>query len=473
MTTQGCSKSASGSNTGLAREKRNERRRTPDRERGRCTPRSRDTLGRDPGTRLPRPRRGPRCGQGLGVAGSRARSGAGARCRPRRPARRAEGRAGRGQGRDRHLRHADPARLADLSRQPPLCRRRLRRADPDGGRRHPRQDGDNRIRQPPPARDRASAQPGTYARGLVERLGGGGRRLPGAGRVRDPDRRLDDPPGRVLRRGRLQALLWRVQPGRHQDAVPQPRHPGHHLPQPRRYFADARGVAGAAPPRGRPRRRRSSHRLLPHALLGPRQLRHPGIARTYRCPALGRRRHRQGNGTRPGRLPRPPASGLRVRGGAQLRLRIRGARRPDESGSARRAVERRPRPAAVGLCRGDRDRRGGPRSARQRFRRVRRIADAECGRRGPGRARHDRRRALQRDLDIGVDAVRDPAGRHRKKGSAARHPARRPTLSRRGPDRRRRLGRGPARLNRGTCRARPPAAFSARRPRPHTEEKPK
>ena len=40
----------------------------------------------------------------------------------------------------------------------------------------------------------------------------------------DADRRFDDPPGRILRGRRLQAELWRVQPGRHQNAVPQPRH---------------------------------------------------------------------------------------------------------------------------------------------------------------------------------------------------------------------------------------------------------
>ena len=48
--------------------------------------------------------------------------------------------------------------------------------------------------------------------------------------------------------------------GRHQDAVPQPRHARRHLPQPRRCGADARGLAGAAAPPGRPqpRRRRGS-----------------------------------------------------------------------------------------------------------------------------------------------------------------------------------------------------------------------
>ena len=59
----------------------------------------------------------------------------------------------------------------------------------------------------------------------------------------------------------------------------------------------------------------------------------------------------------------------------------------------------------------------------------------------------DRRRALQRDLDLGVDAVRDSARGRWPKGAAARHPARRPALPRRDLARRRRLGRGPSWLN--------------------------
>ncbi len=45
---------------------------------------------------------------------------------------------------------------------------------------------------------------------LVERVRRGGRRFSGADRVWHPNRRLDDPPGGVLRRHRLQAYLWRV-----------------------------------------------------------------------------------------------------------------------------------------------------------------------------------------------------------------------------------------------------------------------
>ncbi len=326
-------------------------------------------------------------GQGLGVARSRAGARPGARRRSRRAAWSAEGPSGRGQGRDRHLRHADPARLADLPRQPALCRRCLRGADPRGGRGHPRQDGDDRIRQPPAARDRASAEPGAYARRLVERLGRGGRRFPGPGRLRHANRRLDDPPGRVLRRHRLQALLRRVQPGRHQDAVPQSRYVGHYLPQPRRYLSDARRIAGAAPPQGRPLARRAAHRLLPHPLLGSCQPRHPSLARAHRLAARRRRRGRDRGGAGSGQFSRAPAPGLRLRGGAQLRLGIRGAWRQIKPGPARRPFTRRTGVAARHLHRGDRSRRSCPRRSRRCFRGIRRAAGAERGRRSARGAR--------------------------------------------------------------------------------------
>ena len=223
--------------------------------------------------------------------------GASARGRPRRPHRPAEGRAGRGQRRHRHLRHADPARLADLSGQPALCRRRLRGADPRGGRGHSRQDGDDRIRQSPPARDGASAQSRPHPWRFVERLGRRGRRFPGAGRLWHADRGLDDPPGRLLRRHRLQAELWRVQPGRHQDAVPQSRHARPDLSQPRRRCADAGGAAGAAPPSGRPAFGRAPHRVLPHAGVEPCGCRYPGAARADGLAA--RRGGRRGQGRNP------------------------------------------------------------------------------------------------------------------------------------------------------------------------------
>ncbi len=102
--------------------------------------------------------------------------------------------------------------------------------------------------------------------------------------------------------------------------------------------------------------------------------------------------------------------------------------------------------AARRLYRGDRGGGGVPRPARRRLRRIRRAAGAECGRRGARGPQLDRRCALQRDLDIGVGAVRDPAGRRRAEGVAARRPARRRALSRRGAARRRRVGRSAARV---------------------------
>ena len=143
-----------------------------------------DRRGADP--RLSRPCRRTRLGQGVDLARSGAGAGAGARRRSRRTARPARRSADRDQGHHRHRRHADRARLADLSRQPAVRRRRLRRAVAHGRRHDHGQDGDDRIRQPLPRRDRQPAQPGAHAGRLVERLGGGGRRFPGAGRRSAP-----------------------------------------------------------------------------------------------------------------------------------------------------------------------------------------------------------------------------------------------------------------------------------------------
>ena len=67
-----------------------------------------------------------------------------------------------------------------------------------------------------PGKTRNPHNPRAHAGRLVERLGGRGRRRHGAARARQPDQRLGDPPGRLLRRLRLQA-----------DARPDPapRHP--------------------------------------------------------------------------------------------------------------------------------------------------------------------------------------------------------------------------------------------------------
>ena len=126
----------------------------------------------------------------------------------------------RGQGPDRHRRHADRLRLADLSRPPAGGRRRLRRAGARRRRGRPRQDRDDRVRQLHAGQDRQPAQPGAHAGRLVERLGRGGGRRHGAARLRHADRRLGDPARRLLRLRRLQAELRPDQPRRGQAAVP-------------------------------------------------------------------------------------------------------------------------------------------------------------------------------------------------------------------------------------------------------------
>ena len=109
---------------------------------------------------------------------------------------------------------------------------------------------------------------------LVERLGRGGRRFPGAGGARHPDRRLGDPPVGVLRRHRLQAELRRIQPQRHQTAMPQSRHARHHLPH-------ASRTCRRCAPRSSPRRAATStatSRRRASASAAPR----PGTAPTRR-----------------------------------------------------------------------------------------------------------------------------------------------------------------------------------------------
>ena len=64
------------------------------------------------------------------------------------------------------------------------------------------------------------------------------------------------------------------------------------------------------------------------------------------------------------------------------------------------------------------------------FAEVDRAADPERRRRGARGARLDRRPELQLDLDPGLDAVRDTAGRNRPEGAAARRAAGRPALPR-------------------------------------------
>ena len=113
-----------------------------------------------------------------------------------------------------------------------------------GGRHPARQDHHDRVRQPPTRTDLEPARPRLHPRRLVERLGGGGRRFHGAVGDRDPNRRLGDPAGGLLRRGRVQAELWAVSAGRHADQHRNPRHGRHHGALGRRHRALPRGDDG-------------------------------------------------------------------------------------------------------------------------------------------------------------------------------------------------------------------------------------
>ena len=176
---------------------------------GRRHPRRPDHLGRAR-RRLPRAhRRGRSRDRGVGVPRSRPRDAAGRGCRRssqagqgHRPAAR---RAGRHQGHLRHRRHADRIRLATVGRTHAAPRCGGRGAAARGRRRDHGQDGDHRVRLLQPGQDPKSAQSGAHAGRLVHGLGRGRRGADGAGRHRLADQRLGDPPGRLLRRGRLQA----------------------------------------------------------------------------------------------------------------------------------------------------------------------------------------------------------------------------------------------------------------------------
>ena len=108
---------------------RHARSSVPLRPRGGATDRRRPAPRRGLGHRLPRTdRRARACGRRLAISRSRggARRGAAVRCvGPERPAAR---HPDRGQGPDRHRRHADRVRLGDLCAAIARRRRRLRRA---------------------------------------------------------------------------------------------------------------------------------------------------------------------------------------------------------------------------------------------------------------------------------------------------------------------------------------------------------
>ena len=104
------------------------------------------------------------------------------------------------EGHHRHRRHADRERHG-AARGPHAARRRGRGAHAARrGRGDPRQDRHHRMRLLQPRQDAQSAQPRAHARRLLQRLGRRGRRRHGAARARQPDRRLGDPAGGVLRR---------------------------------------------------------------------------------------------------------------------------------------------------------------------------------------------------------------------------------------------------------------------------------
>ena len=197
-------------------------------QRGRAAHGPEAAQGARPRRGLPRPHRGARGpGPCLGGARSRRRPQA---CRhlgqEKSPGRPAARHSARGEG---HHLHQDPAhdlRLADLSRP---CRgqgRRLRHAARQGGRHRAGQGGDHGIRRRPCRQDAQSAQSPPHAGRLVVGLGGGRRRLHGAGGLRHPDRGLGDPARRLQRRRGLQGQPRLGRHDGHQGLCPHPRHAG-------------------------------------------------------------------------------------------------------------------------------------------------------------------------------------------------------------------------------------------------------
>ena len=247
--------------------------------------------------------------------------------------------------------------------------------------------------------------------------------------------------------------LWRVQPGRHQDAVPQPRHARHHLPQPRRYRADARGVAWCSPaarstaraaaprigfcrtPSWDARRRPDTQALLEHT-----------AARLSAAGATVKETSR----AVPADIARPPASRLRFEAARNYAYEYEEHRDQISPASARQAARTpgRDLPLAAYI------------EAIETAEAFRAHLDDVFGEfdvlltpsaagEAPGRARLDRRRALQRDLDAcpgrRASPCRPAPG---TKGLPLGVQLVGPRFARRNAARRRRLGRGPARLTR-------------------------
>ena len=125
--------------------------------------------------------------------------------------------------------------------------------------------------------------------GVEQRLGRrrGGWLLPAG--LRHPDRRQRDPPGRLLRRGRLQAELRDDQPLRHEAHVGQPRYGWRHGPQRRRLRAVRRRRVRPRPGRSgcaRPDARRASASAARRP--GTRPRRRPAALLSRVAAALGR-----------------------------------------------------------------------------------------------------------------------------------------------------------------------------------------
>ena len=204
--------------------------------------------------------------------------------------------AGRAQGHHRYGRHAHRERIGAARRPDAVARRRGHRDAAGRGGGHHGQDGHHRVRHPHAGQDAQPARSGPHPRGLVERLRRGGGRGHGPARPRQPDRRLHDPAGVVLRGVRAQADPRSGLAARHVPPLAEPR--------PRGALRPRRG--GSRPPArgaGRPRRARSGHasaragalpiggargaarraalRLLPHRAL------EPGGGRTPRPPSAG------------------------------------------------------------------------------------------------------------------------------------------------------------------------------------------
>ena len=213
-------------------------------------------------------------------------AGRGAPARRRAAARPAARRPDRGQGSDRHRRHADRLWLADLSRPPAGRGRLLRRARPRRRRGRPRQDRHDRVRHAsPPARPPTRT---TRRTPRAARRAARPRRSPTAW-CRSPSARQTAGsvirPGGLLRLRRLQAELRLDPPRRGQAAGRQPRHDRRVGPHRR-----GRGVLRRrASPAGRrcatlPCRSAAAFRPLPHADVGRGRAEHGRRARPRRAP---------------------------------------------------------------------------------------------------------------------------------------------------------------------------------------------